>query len=439
MILVVIVHADPSVRPQYEDALRARGIDAEVLCIVGKGTGLSSIYVQLAASARAAGGGSLLKGLFKMYAPKRSLGDYEHIVLATFSAGYAFARELVAADRAMLSGLVLLDSGHAALDKDGTAADAGVMWAVTWAQEARGWRKPFWIGHSDVDPVTYASTTKFAAEVVRLSGDELDELTVTADEHARGIVRKRAEGLFHVRAHNVNTDQMAEHRAALNGREKGGWGPTFVAEACSWLHGAFPAREPSLGRRIVDALVRAATWRPSTLGGHVLVARPLRERAVDVALEEMKRGATEDPIGSNAGPDIEEYLRYVTRDGQPGFKLTKGNYCAAGACWSFRRALGAGEQMPFPYRASGIEMTQDAQRAGTWRSGDDVRAGRYVLRVGDVVIFPRGKPGGWERHVVMVRTPIDAKSFVSIEANSPVGWSSQKRSTADLVGVVSVG
>ena len=73
----------------------------------------------------------------------------------------------------------------------------------------------------------------------------------------------------------------------------------------------------------------------------------------------------------------ENILRYVTREGQPDFALAKGNYCAAAACWAYKRALGPSEEMPFPYRASGLEMTEDAKKAGTWVPIRDVRSGAY--------------------------------------------------------------
>lgn len=174
-------------------------------------------------------------------------------------------------------------------------------------------------------------------------------------------------------------------------------------------------------------------------GGHLLGPRPLRLRAVDVALAEMARGATESPIGSNAGPDVEEYLRRCVRDGRP-LGIKAGNYCAAGACWAFWRALGDGEQMPFPYRASGLELTKDAQGRGAWRPVRAIREGAYALKAGDIVIHMRGPACGWERHVTLVREPM-AGSYRSIEANSPVGWSSKVRpfSADDLLGAIDMG
>lgn len=250
---------------------------------------------------------------------------------------------------------------------------------------------------------------------------------------AAELAHRYVDGALVVESYASSSTDAAEHAA-----QAAMVYPRLVQDVVGpWLlERRAPAGEPGAGwaARVVD-FGRRALEPLQALGGWILLPRSLGARAVDVALDEMRRGATEKPVGSNAGPDIEEYLRRCERDGRP-LGLKAGNYCAAGACWAYMRALGAGEKMPFPYRASGLEMTEDAKARGAWRPIRDVKSGAYKLRVGDIVIYPRGKPGSWERHVVMVREPRGVGPFKSIEANSPVGWSSQDRLLDDAFGVI---
>lgn len=201
--LLYIVHADPSVRASYQAAC-PDGVD--VVPLVTPGGGLSSAYDRLAAECRAAGANSAVVGLSRRFPPPKRFGDYEHVFLATYSAGYGFARGMTETDRKLLDGVIFLDSVHAAQDADGSASDAGIAWLVQWAKEAREGRKLCWLGHSDVDPVSYASTTEVALEAVRLAGPP--------------------GRLFHVEAFNVAANPKEEHGKALTL-----WGPRFVGRA----------------------------------------------------------------------------------------------------------------------------------------------------------------------------------------------------------------
>lgn len=438
MILVVIVHADPSVAPQYQQALAARGIDAEVLCIV---TGaLSSAYAQLAARAAAQQVGSTLRGLLRLCRPQRPLGEYEHVLLVTYSAGYALARSLSETDRHLCAGLVLLDSGHAALDPDGTAADAGVAWALPWARAARGGLAPMWIGHSDVDPVTYASTTKWAEEVIRLSGGPIPDVELDDAARARGVRRERRAGLLLVRAHDVSRDQMAEHRAALDGRERGGWGPAFVAEAAACIPGlasAPPAPRGWIGR-LRDAI------------GHLLslgwMAPPapsptLGERVAAWCVAEMARGIREIP-GPRHHPAIQAYIAPCRRGGLPTAGMggdisgvivlgpsapDETEWCAAGRSAAVAAVLGD-QRPPHGRRVSVRELVEDARQLGTWR---DVSSG-YEPQTGDAWIMARAGEDprrGGRGHVATQVEP-----GVTVGGNEDDTWSRTARRREDAVG-----
>lgn len=223
-VLVFLVHCDPSLAPRYRAALQAVGFDADVVALVAPGTGLSARYDALAGECLQSGNGSAVRGLAARYKPPRSLASYEHVILATYSAGYGFARHLSSLDRAMLSGLALVDSGHSAEGSPGTSID----WLVGWAKDARAGRKVLVIGHTDVDPVTYASTTEVAQAAIDRSGAPLDELELYADEKAAGLKRRRRQGLFVVESYDRRPTAQAkgEHGDALTV-----WGSTLVQQA----------------------------------------------------------------------------------------------------------------------------------------------------------------------------------------------------------------
>jgi hypothetical protein len=247
--LLILIHADPSVRAKYERP------DLEVVAFVAPGIpgvpggGLSSRYDALAQRCKTSGRGHLVRELVKLYPPKQDLGTYDHVFLASWSAGYAFLRHLSDVDKALVDGLVMLDSGHTGLDPDKSASDAGVQWAVWWAKAAAEGRKAFWFGHTDIDPVSYASTTKFGAEMLRLAGV------------ASG------QGLLHVQAFNLESAANAklEHTRALND-----WGPGFAHAAVdAWKakheqpaedHGALFDAVTHWTKVTVDAIANAPAW-----------------------------------------------------------------------------------------------------------------------------------------------------------------------------------
>lgn len=314
--LVFLVHCDPSMKARYAAALGEIGIVADVVPVisdVGPVDGLSSRYDALAAVCLQLGKGSALRGLSARFKPPKALGDYERVIVCCYSAGYAFARHLTALDVALIDALALDDSGHTSKDPDGTASDAGVVWAVTWARAARACSKVFVVGHTDVDPVTYASTTLFAAETIRLSGPELAELDVDDLEDV-GLKRRRRSGLFVVEAWDRRkpAEAKGEHGDALTV-----WGPwlvTYAAALCLGLPGA--------------AALAAQDAPPDT--------EPTPET----------RRKSDAPAGQRS-------------------TLTHG------------------------YRCSVFEYTKDAKATRSWHPAVDVRAGRYVPKVGDLVVSAR--------------------------------------------------
>lgn len=141
----------------------------------------------------------------------------------------------------------------------------------------------------------------------------------------------------------------------------------------------------SAGRDELRAAVAETQWGAS-----------LGMRALALALREWCAGVKEEPMGSNTGPRIREYLAGCVRDGKP-LRLTSGEWCAASASWCAFHAKREGERLPHEYRAAGIELQRDLEKAGALRPVEAVRAGDYRPRPGDLVILDRS--GGWTRHV----------------------------------------
>lgn len=116
----------------------------------------------------------------------------------------------------------------------------------------------------------------------------------------------------------------------------------------------------------------------------------------------------EEPPGSNRGPEISEWLRPCQRDGygpELGEMLARygANWCAAFACAADRAARIEGDPPAVHgYRASGIEMENDAKAVGAWRDVALVRDGSWKPAEGDVVIWQSGDGSAgqrWRRHV----------------------------------------
>lgn len=211
--LVALIHAGEHRRAPFEAACAARDVDAEVVTYFEQG--LSKTYERAALRCAEAGKGVVLPELLKRCSPQRDVGDYEHVWMGCFSAGYGVPKRFDGASIAMLSGLVLLDSGYADKDPDGSALDQGVEWLLPWAVAARHGEKSLWVCHTLNDPGSYASTGKVAAEVVRLSGGQLRE-----EAPPRGCRRRRAEGRF------VVEEWPTSHGAAI-----ADWGPDAMARA----------------------------------------------------------------------------------------------------------------------------------------------------------------------------------------------------------------
>ena len=386
--LVLLVHADPSVTPRYRASIcEAAGLQTAEIAVhlmVGPpipgvpGGGLSSRYDALAQSCLQLGKGSAIRGLCQRQ--KLDLDGFDRVFLATFSAGYAFARHLSAADRELLCGLILIDSGHTSKDPDGTASDAGVAWLVEWARAARQGEKVLAIGHSDVDPVTYASTTQVAEETIRLSGPPIEDLPLGLFEAEHGCKRLRLAGRLLVASFDRRkpADAKLEHGDALTV-----WGDELVA----WAVAGAPLEIEALLAPVSGLAEVAAVVADQVRS---VFALSLGDRIVAQVLHELG-----DPPKEVAGPRHDPRIvaygkacrrggRFMGLDGdrhavwaidgkgrqpvQVGSETDEEAWCAKARSAALIGALEPGEAPPHGPRVAVAELVTDARRAGTLRA-----------------------------------------------------------------------
>lgn len=384
--LVYFVHADPSVRSKYEAALAPLG-DVDIV-FVNAGA-YSGAYQTLGEKLRK--DGRVLPQLRLAFPPPRE--GYGALVVVTFSAGYALARALLrsTADRDAIDALVMLDSLHAGFDGDHTAADAQIEPFADFARLARDGRKVFYLGHTDVHtPQTgagaFASTTQAAAKLVRLAGDPT--------------------GAFVVRAFDTTTDEMQEHRDALNV-----WGPAFVAEALSSLRDARQQLDTVSDTDPAELLPGPS---PAPSPWTIATGASWGEAVLARAKWWLNRAPREDEGHNRSSDDIDRWLRAVgVALGSP--------YCAAFASTCIREAADAlGRAAPVAGSAGAKALGAQFQRLGlTTPRGPALRDS---LRPGDLLIWDRSQPGPGERgpqgHVQIVIDVVGERSVGVIEANA---------------------
>jgi hypothetical protein len=158
--------------------------------------------------------------------------------------------------------------------------------------------------------------------------------------------------------------------------------------------------------------------------------RSIGERSLDMSFAEMSAGVKEEPPNSNTGPRIREYHYPCMRDGKR-LGLTMGAWCASAFSY-ISRAAGANHE----YRASGLELQQDAIASGTWRDKGLIASGKWAPEPGDGVILKRGT--GWQRHVCRFVKMVDADTFQTIGGNEGNKWRVSERtmSSDGLIGFI---
>jgi lysozyme family protein len=170
----------------------------------------------------------------------------------------------------------------------------------------------------------------------------------------------------------------------------------------------------------IDGVVGPQTWR--ALFGGPLELKPaeaprpgsLLEAVLDIATGEI--GVREQPLGSNRGPKVDQYLSRIDPDllGQP--------WCMAFVYWCFDQAAQrVGTQNPAPRIASVLRSWEICaeRNLGTRISAADVARDPSLVRPGAVFYIATGGRSG---HTGLVQDVIDGK-LVTIEGNTNDGGS----------------
>lgn len=126
-------------------------------------------------------------------------------------------------------------------------------------------------------------------------------------------------------------------------------------------------------------------------------------RALAIALREWANGVQEEPLGSNTSPRIKEYFEVCERDGK-AVKMRAGEWCSAAASWCVYQALLSNEASPHGFRIGGMEIQGDLTRSGHWHPLSEAIAGKYVPKMGDIVVLTRPTAASWTRHICRLVT-----------------------------------
>lgn len=165
-------------------------------------------------------------------------------------------------------------------------------------------------------------------------------------------------------------------------------------------------------------------------------------------MEEHREAKTREiPDGSNNGPEIKVWLGRSIRErvGKafgPWLAKTGGHWCAASASGgaAFETRMAGDGPWPFLARASGFELEQDAKANDVWWAVEALLDGSVELEPGDVCILPRGKPGGWQRHVCLFVRYINRHSnppmIETIGGNERNRFQLTTRRLTDLLGAI---
>jgi len=138
-----------------------------------------------------------------------------------------------------------------------------------------------------------------------------------------------------------------------------------------------------------------AVMPPKTAGGI-----PVGRAALAVAIAELQEEAREIG-GNNRGLWVRKYLHGLAPEGNP--------WCAAFVSWCYAQHPGA---MPFDYTLSARDLLNQFRRRG-WAY--DLAAG-ITPAPGDIVVWWRGQPSGWQGHAGLVYGCKDGMLY-TIEGN----------------------
>jgi hypothetical protein len=233
-------------------------------------------------------------------------------------------------------------------------------------------------------------------------------------------------------------DAAAEEQEQLYGPWTQGAVRTFQAK-----HGL--AQDSIVGPRTWAALQGGvdAGFLPDEVRPDFSEAGRLMARALEIALQQLRDGVAEVPLGSNRGPRVDEYLLGRRMDGAYLLHARKVDGYPEGyqgAPWCARFALWCIERAAFEMAAT-LPVDGWGDLASSWKWKDQAlqrgklmnkpRAGRAGL-----ILVPPG-PNGEKAHghVVLVARAAGDR-LVTLEGNSANRVASRQRQTSEFVGFV---
>lgn len=354
-VLAILVHVDPSVRDAYQAALPAH---CDLLIVNAPGGGRSAAYTQLARDIARRGSGTMLEEVVR-YGGGLAMSHYSGVILATFSAGYGLARELLwesDGSAEQLGGLVAIDSWHSSLVGGAPSADQ-LTGLVRYAKRAQASECVCWLGHSDVEtpqtgPQAFASTTQVA-------------LSLKAATGLLGLGNDTTSGGLRVRGWDIRESDRSEHVAALTS-----WGPDWLGDAVrawrevSGVGDTDPApAEWDTGLDLSTATIgeRCCAWLGFQFG---LDPREIpgsqHEPLILGYSQHCRRGGAFLGVRDDGGPRwLHGDSVALPRDEDP--------WCAALMSAALCAVLRPGETPPHGLRVSVREQVEDARLAGTLR------------------------------------------------------------------------
>ena len=166
---------------------------------------------------------------------------------------------------------------------------------------------------------------------------------------------------------------------------------------------------------VIDGEVGALTWAalfgPETVPNQEKAATKLIERALKAAISQI--GVRENPLGSNRGTEVENYLRSV---GLPG-----GNpWCMAFVYWCYEQAAKSPAANPLVKTGHVLTHWIEAGRRNIPRiTTEQAKNNPSLVQPGMIFIIDTGLPGG-TGHTGIVESVIGGK-LVTIEGNTNEG------------------
>jgi len=147
-----------------------------------------------------------------------------------------------------------------------------------------------------------------------------------------------------------------------------------------------PVTEWAIQRKLGNATIRPSA--PASLNMPAAGASATARGALNVALAEMMAGNGEVG-GNNMGPHVRKYLN--------GIIAPPADWCAGFVSFCFKNS---GHPMPFKYTLGARDLLRQMRSRGFGATPSDANP----PLPGDIIVWWRGSPSGWQGHVGIVHS-----------------------------------